>query len=320
MPSSVQHLLASADLTWHSAAPWGDRPNLDAPGVYLASTSSDPSVSEVPAHARWSEDRIAALLTVRPEMTVGGLPATPERLAGALQAMWPQGENVLYIGLAGTSVADRVGKYYTTPLGARSPHAGGWPLKMLADLDSLYVHVAAAQHPTEAEEAALTAFMAGVSPQARAALSDPSLPLPFANLELTKGLRKRHGIRGAKQPRAATTRCAVLPDPPTAAMADQAAITLAESYSLNVTAADIASGQIRVTRDPKRALALPVAKTTVAVNLRGESMTPSWDPRMGPDQERSGLLRIGKEAATRLLGAPTTLSVGRDATGLLYLR
>lgn len=176
------------------------------PGVYLVSTCLDPSAAEDRSTCLLSSERMATLLDVRPQMTISGVPATLEQLASALRAMWPQGENVLYIGLAGTFVADRVGKYYTTPIGARAPHAGGWPIKMLANLDHLYVHVAAAERPDDAEEAALTSFMTGVEAGARSALSDPSMPLPFANLELRKGQRKRHGIAGAKEPRKASGR------------------------------------------------------------------------------------------------------------------
>lgn len=315
----MQHLLSSAGLVWHSATRWGVRPNLNMPGVYLVSTCLEPTAVEGPDPCRLSGDRVSDLLAVRPEMTVEGTPATSERLAAALRRMCPEGESVLYIGLAGTCVADRVRKYYSTRLGARSPHAGGWPIKMLADLDNLYVHVAAAKQPAVAEAAALTAFMAGISPSARAALSDPSLPLPFANLELSKGLRKRHGIAGAKEPRVPSARQRALPRT-SPAVPSPTAPPSRLSYSLNVTAVDIASGQIRVTRDPKRALSLPVVRTTVTMNLRGETMTASWDPRLCPDKERSGLLRIGKEAARRLLDAPTTLSIDRDETGSLHLR
>src|SRR5262249_28370986 len=54
-----------------------------------------------------------------------------------------------YVGRAGprkrvmvSELADRVTEYCTTPLGARSPHAGGWPLKTLANLHEVAVHFA----------------------------------------------------------------------------------------------------------------------------------------------------------------------------------
>lgn len=250
-------------------------------------------------------------------MTVAGVPATPERLAGALEGMWPAGETVIYIGLAGTSVAHRVGQYYSTPLGARAPHAGGWPIKMLADIDRLHVHVAAVEDPAAAEEAMLRAFMSGVSPASRAALFDPSLPLPFANLQLTRGMRKRHGIEGAKQPR--------LPSSPRAQAAAPTVTSAAReshevgSYSLKVTVADLAAGRIRVTSGPKHALGLPQVRATLSTTVRGEALAATWDPRIGADRERSGVLHVGSANLARLLGGPALLAVGRDPDGRLDL-
>jgi hypothetical protein len=37
----------------------------------------------------------------------------------------------------------------------------------------------------------------------------------------------------------------------------------------------------------------PSAKGLVDVTLRGQALSASWDPRMGPDRERSGVLRVG---------------------------
>jgi hypothetical protein len=132
-------------------------------------------------------------MAARPEIAVNGVPANSAALSAAVERMWVPGETVLYVGLAGTSVAHRVAQYYSTRLGARSPHAGGWPIKVLADLDRLYVHVAETDAPDDAEVAALTAFMNCIQQTTRAILCDPALPLPFANLQLSEGVRKHHG-------------------------------------------------------------------------------------------------------------------------------
>lgn len=318
MASSVARLFASAGLAWHSFTPWGTLPRLSAPGLYAVSTSADPSAVDAPSTRRLSDARIDDLLTARPEMMVGGLPADARRLAEALLAMWPEGETVLYIGLAGTSVSYRVGQYYATPLGARAPHAGGWPIKMHADLASLFVHVARAEEPEVAEVTVLRAFMAGVDPASAAALSDPSMPLPFANLELTKGTRKRHQIRGAKARRVAgkpTVQAA-----PVRVLASPAVASTGGSYSLNVTAADLAAGHVRVTSSPKHALALPRVKARLVVNLRDKVLTVGWDPRIGADRERSGLLHFGKAQLLGLLKGPATLMIDKDDDGVLRLR
>lgn len=317
MPSSVQHLLASAGLTWHSVSPWGTRPRLERPGVYLLSTSEDRDAVDGLATSRLSQERLRELAAARPEIAVAGRPGTVERLVAALEAMWPSGETVVYIGLAGTSVAHRVGQYYSTPLGARAPHAGGWPIKTLADLDRLHVHVAAAEDPARAEEMLLRTFMSGVFPASRDALSDPSLPLPFANLQLTSGMRKRHGIEGAKPSRLpSSTRGWASPPSVAAAPFGRSVGGL---YVLNVTAADVAAGRIRVTTGPKHALGLPGVRADLPITVRGEALTVTWDPRIGADKERSGVLQVGRGNLARLLGGPASLTVGRDPGGRLDL-
>ncbi|OBJ86648.1 hypothetical protein [Mycobacterium asiaticum] len=140
------------------------------------------------------------LLDVRPELLLDGRRPDTVTLADRLASMWLADETVLYIGLAGTSVAKRVRQYYKTPLGARKPHAGGWPLKTLANLDQLWVHYARCASVDAAERAMLDTFASGVSASARAALCDPDVPLPFANLTVPRGARKRHGISGAREP------------------------------------------------------------------------------------------------------------------------
>lgn len=49
-------------------------------------------------------------------------------------------------------------QYYNTPLGARKPHAGGWPLKTLENLDELCVHYAACVSVDVAERTMLGPF------------------------------------------------------------------------------------------------------------------------------------------------------------------
>lgn len=66
----------------------------------------------------------------------------------------------------------------------------------------------------------------------------------------------------------------------------------ASKSSQVVTATDIAAGRIRL---PKPAKALfPPRKGKVVIALRGRSMTVAYDPRLGPDRERSAVLHIGR--------------------------
>jgi hypothetical protein len=116
-------------------------------------------------------------------------------------SFWLPDEPVLYIGLTTRPLRQRVSEYYKTPLGARKPHAGGHFLKTLENIDELFVHSAECSEPRAAEDAMLKAFCSGISESSQRRLHDPQHPFPFANLEWPQGVRKRHGLKGAKEPR-----------------------------------------------------------------------------------------------------------------------
>lgn len=201
MPSTVASLLSAAGLNHAGAMRWGTPPKLDQPGAYIVARSESPDDLVSESHAELSSAALAELLDTRPELRLDGRRPSTADLGDRLQHFWLPDEPVLYIGLASTSVRDRVAAYYRTRLGARKPHAGGWFLKTLSNIGGLWVHVAPAADPARAEDAMLRSFCAGVSDPSRARLHDPDRPFPFANLEWPPGVRKRHGLTGAKEPR-----------------------------------------------------------------------------------------------------------------------
>jgi hypothetical protein len=101
---------------------------------------------------------IEELLRKRPELRLDGERPSVEALAARIAQFWLADETVLYVGLAGTSLGTRVNQYYKTPLGARRPHAGGYFLKVLANLNDLKVHFAACDDPDQAEDSMLATF------------------------------------------------------------------------------------------------------------------------------------------------------------------
>lgn len=283
---------------------WGNKPAIEGPGVYLISTSADRDTEGGIREAPIDAAAVRTLLGVRPDAKVDGVQATEASVIRRLKGLWVQDEPVVYIGLAGTSVSKRVSQYYSTRIGARAPHAGAWPLKMLRDLDRLWVHTAACSDPGAAEISMLEAFASGCNGAARSALHDPNLVLPYANLELTKGQRKQHGFTGVKEPRS-TSRAAPVGPPPV--KSDATATSLTGSRPLvtgsalltqNITAGDIDRGQIRVPSRTKRAF--PAEKAAITIELGGERIDARWDPKFGPDKERSGVVAVGKSAMTRL--------------------
>ena len=174
--------------------PWGDPPSTRAPGIYLIELPAP-----LPA-APLDPKAIAAWRRRVPTITVDGRTATAAAIAVRLSAFWISSATVLYIGQASGSVRDRVGDYYRTPLGNRSPHAGGHWIKTLAGLRECRVWSAAADDSHAAEWALLADFARTVPAREAAALHDPVLTLPFANLQDGGRRKKVHGIGGSKLP------------------------------------------------------------------------------------------------------------------------
>lgn len=178
------------------------RDSKPATGVYVVALTDElDSTGHALAICPISFEALSHLLSVRSELTLDGVRPQASALGERLSAFWLSDEVVLYIGKTDRTLPKRLLEYYQTPLGARSPHAGGWPLKVLACLSELYVHYAYSELAEEAERAMLEAFAANVSSTARNALHDPVNVMPFANLEVAHGRRKKHGIEGAKAPR-----------------------------------------------------------------------------------------------------------------------
>jgi len=245
------------------------------------------------------------LLAVRPELILDRARPTREQVVQRLGEFWFPDEVVVYIGLAGPrarrpawgEVARRVSEYYETPLGASGPHAGGWPLKTLARIHDLYVHYGYCERVNEVEDACIAHFAQHVSKSIRAGLRDSVRVMPFANLEFPRGHPKNHGIRGARAPKIKrgvkphlTTAerpgaPAVPPTPPTAQQPVPAGI-MPRHRSQNLTAKDIAVGQVRIPTGATKTL-FPAVRQDVVVNLRGRKLRCRWDPRYG-EKERSG--------------------------------
>ena len=169
------------------------------PGVYVVElgTARPAAPIEITAVGQWIE-RV-------PTLKLDGVRPTSKALAARLGAFWLPSQTVLFIGSTGGSVAARVAALERHVLGDRRPHAASQWLKTLGGV-ALRVWWASTVAPEEYEDGLFEAFAAGVPSAETAALHDPALVLPFANMRSTVGTWKNHGITGA-----------VLPDEPVAA-------------------------------------------------------------------------------------------------------
>jgi len=172
-------------------ATWGTPVRSNRPGVYLVELPQPPAAAPIDFNA------IGLWIDRVPSLTVDGARPTGRELAARLHGFWLPDQPVVYIGMSAVSIGKRVAAFQRTVLGERKPHAGGYWLKALTGLDRLRIWWAETDAPEEYEDALFDAFAAGVSLDAAARLHDPSVVLPFANLQTADKVRKAHGISGA---------------------------------------------------------------------------------------------------------------------------
>lgn len=326
MPSSVADLLSSVNLEPGGSVPWGDPVPERRTGIYLI------SLNESPDEARSSSksppidsSAIGELLEACPSLTLDERDnPDPDLVSSRMGEFWLPDECVLYIGLSGQPLRTRVRQYYTTPLGAAKPHAGGWWLKALSNVSDLFVHFAVTDQFKAAEEGALDAFAAGVSPESRRDWPEGEPLMPFANLRDGQWRRRDHGIKGATS---AMKRRLAQSNPTGPESRGQSGSLESQERpspksldphfrSQNITAKDIEAGQIRFPSQTKSLF--PLETTQVEFLLRGRALTGRWNPRLGPP-EKSGTLRIGRDNASELLRASEVLTASTDADGLIRL-
>lgn len=76
-----------------------------------------------------------------------------------------------------------------------------------------------------------------------------------------------------------------------------------------VTQADLDAGQVRIPSRSKHHF--PVGRAELSVIVEDVELMASWDPRTGPDRERSGVLRIGKTDLQNLVLLGSLLRITR---------
>lgn len=297
---------------WHEPVP------LRAPGVYVISTSADPDQRHGLRDCPLDLASVNDLLQARPGATVDSLPATPNLVTTRLQAMWPNGEPVIYIGLAGTNTQRRVDQFYKTVIGARAPHAGGWPVKVL-NPETLWVHYGPTREPAAAESTMIRHFVANIPDDIARTLIDPTAPLPFANLTFPAGRRKAHGVHGVRAPREQPAGDRITPTARQPARSTNLEGTQPPEatgitrLTQNVTPTDVRNGQLRIPRASKSIF--PAGKAHIEVELHGDVYTASWDPKTDGDHERSGVIRVGRRILPNYVQAGAPRRIESTPTG-----
>lgn len=200
MPISVTSVFASAGLIAEGSVRWGEDLREQAPGVYvLALTQDSGSATSTLPDALIDSASIDRLLAVRPHIEVDGKHASSDGLRRRLSSFWLPSEPVLYIGQTKRPLQSRLREFYATPIGARSPHAGGWWIKALACRSDIHVHFALTQDFKDCERRMLRYFTTNAEVPSAESGADPHDGMPFANKEWWtengRRIRRTHGIR-----------------------------------------------------------------------------------------------------------------------------
>jgi hypothetical protein len=203
VPTTVSEAFAASDLDCVDVVRWRTRLPISRPGVYVVSLAESPDTYEGRlVGAPLAAGSFRNWLDECPRLTLDGSRPTVPQLCDRIRRFWVPDEVILYIGKA-TSLSDRVGAFYRTQIGERKPHSGGYFLKLLSNLDKLWLHYGTCSSPADAEHAEdhmLRRFCTNVSDDSRRSLHDPGHPFPFANLEWPPRVRKAHGLRWTRKP------------------------------------------------------------------------------------------------------------------------
>jgi hypothetical protein len=108
---------------------------------------------------------------------------------------------------------------------------------------------------------------------------------------------------------------------PAVSLASRRPDSLLQSPTQRVTAVDLAAGRIRLpakSRSDAKGI-FPSAPSDVSIVLRERAMTVKYDPRFGPDRERSGVLSIGRETLAGLVAVDEVLAVTGGSDGRPHL-
>jgi transcription elongation factor GreA len=189
--ANAASLLRSVGLLADGPAVWGRPVPAQGPGIFVIELPAALAAApiELSRVGKWIE-RVETLKLDRER-------PTSKALATRLGSFWLPSQTVLFIGASDNSIGRRVAAIARTELGDKRPAAGGHWLKTLRSLDGVKVWWAPTAATEEYEDALLTAFAARIPEAERAALPDPTVVLPWANLRGAAGERKPSGLTGS---------------------------------------------------------------------------------------------------------------------------
>lgn len=178
---------------------WGTKILETTCGVYVVSLSENPN-----KNLRLLEKPIVCKKIFKQwvkfseNLNVNGKKATYSILQKEINNYWHSRENILYIGESSSmnnNLSGRVNQFYNHKVGWKGPHTGGYWIKLLKNINELYVYYSECDYPRDTEFKMLMYFIEKTTGKSFYDLEDLGKHLPFANLKVD--FQKRHNIKGA---------------------------------------------------------------------------------------------------------------------------
>ena len=206
MPITVKDIVEKVGLSSEliEKVQWGNRVNNTKEGIYIVSMSKSPSINYAHKRIPISIDLLKNWMNHGEFKIDNKITNDVTLIKQRLSKFWLTDENIIYIGKAplrkkGGGIGNRIREYYNTLIENNSPHAGGRWIKVLKNLNDMFVYYIECDHSSDVEAELLDIFGAQISEDNKNRLGNPKNFLPFANLENGRKSRKEHGLKFKKK-------------------------------------------------------------------------------------------------------------------------
>jgi hypothetical protein len=195
---TVAELFAKVGIKPSDPVKWGSPIPDKGNGVYVVSLSPDASKNSgfVPT-CEIKAEVFEKWKSFSPELNVKGA-LSKAVIESELNQFWKPNEHILYIGESTSEtngLPKRVKQFYDHQVGWKGPHTGGYWLKLLSNLEDLYVYYAVCKNPRDTEFKMLMHFIEHSTGKSFYELDELGKHLPFANLKVD--FHKKHSINKA---------------------------------------------------------------------------------------------------------------------------
>ena len=179
---------------------WGIPVKTQEEGVYIVSLSSDPNENITMKLPPFNIVLLKEWIEKREYFILDGAKCYANdvsSITNRLSKFWISDENILYIGKA-SNLHERIGAFYRHKVGKRSPHAGGHWIKVLKNLEELFLYYIECDNCIEVEKKMFSVFGKQISKESKQILFDKNILLPFANIQNECKKNKYYGIDNMK--------------------------------------------------------------------------------------------------------------------------